>query len=95
MDAGLKVKKLRRTRAFPGQPAILLLTVALVGRRWDFQSGAQFWTAILILTVALVATAAGKRRRTALSAARPKLPQAQPMKSFETDEGVIARLATR
>lgn len=63
VDAGLHVQKMRRTRAFPGQPGILILMVALIGTQWDFQVGAHFWTAVLMLTVAMASIAAGAKRR--------------------------------
>jgi hypothetical protein len=87
VDTGLNVQKTRRTRAFPWHTAILLLTVALVCTQWDFQLGAHFWTAIVILTVALFGTAAGRKRRKVYRPPAPCPLQAQPVKHTAWNRG--------
>jgi len=75
VDVGLNVQRMRRTRAFPGQPAILILSLAVIGTQWDFQVGAHFWTAILMLTIALLSIAAGPKRRAGCRRPAPQPPR--------------------
>jgi len=77
-----------RPRAFPGQPAILILALAVIGTQWDFQVGAHFWTAILMLTVALVSIAAGHKRRAGRRRPAPDPPkpsQSNPWKRSQSN----------